>query len=302
MGATATGKTGLALKLAAEFDGEIVSADSALVYRGLDIGTAKPEPDELARIAHHVVDVRAPDQPFSVAEFQQAATAAIADIQRRQRLPFVVGGTGLYLRALLEGYTLPDAPPDRQLRARLEGEPLEHLVARLRQLDPEAASFVDLANPRRVVRAVEVCLVTGRRFSSFYHRVDPGYRTLKLGLRFPPEALRERIVQRTRHMVHKGLLEEVRGLVEKGYAPHLRRLKLIGYEEMLDVIEGRTSLDEGVRLLEQNTRRLAKRQVTWFGREEGVTWLEGPSDVTEQAARTLVSRFLKSLPGGRELS
>lgn len=290
-GPTASGKTALSLALAEHFQAEIISVDSALVYRGLDIATAKPTPAELARVRHHLVDLVEVDHQFSLADFQARARQAIDDIHGRGRLPLLVGGTGLYLRALTEGYTLPDAPPDERLRARLSERSLAENLAELERLDPQAFGFIDQRNPRRVVRALEVCRLTGRPFSSFYRRHDPGFVSLKLGLAWPFEQLRPRIRQRVEEMVSAGLVEEVRTLFENGYAPHLRRLRIIGYTEVLDALEGNCSLAEAIEQIVSNTGRLAKRQMTWLRKEEGVCWLEPNQRLRDEAVR-LVQNFL----------
>ncbi|MCA9796489.1 MAG: tRNA (adenosine(37)-N6)-dimethylallyltransferase MiaA [Candidatus Eremiobacteraeota bacterium] len=290
-GPTASGKTALSLALADHFPVEIISVDSTLVYRGLDIGTAKPTRQERARVPHHLVDIADPDAQFSLADFQSLARQAIDDIHSRRRIPLLVGGTGLYLRALTEGYTLPDAPPDEELRARLSQRPWQENLAELKRLDPEAFAFIDQQNPRRVVRALEVCHLTGKPFSSFYHRADPGFTSLKLAVAWSVEQLRARIRLRVEEMVSAGLVEEVRTLFENGYAPHLRRLRIIGYTEVLDALEGNCSLAEAIEQIVSNTGRLAKRQMTWLRKEEGVCWLEANQRLRDEAVR-LVQDFL----------
>ncbi len=295
-GPTATGKTRLALALAQHFGGEIVSADSALVYRGLDIGTAKPTPIELLQVRHHLIDIVDIWEQFSLAHFQKLAQETIEALWRGGKVPFLVGGTGLYLRALLEGYTLPDAPPDERFRSRLKDVPLEEQVARLLEVDPEAAEIVDLKNPRRVVRALEVHFQTGSPFSSFYRRTDSGLDHLKLVLRWPRALLYDRIAKRVEQMLSLGLVEEVRSLFEKGYTSHLRRLRVIGYGEILDHLEGRCSLEDAKQLIVTRTTKFAKRQLTWFRKERGVEWLdiedEGEFDDLRVRAEQLIVRFL----------
>ncbi|MEW6282226.1 MAG: tRNA (adenosine(37)-N6)-dimethylallyltransferase MiaA [Candidatus Eremiobacterota bacterium] len=290
VGPTASGKTSLALALAERFPAEIVSSDSALIYRGADVGTAKPTAEERARVPHHLLDLRELDQSFSLAEFQSLAGQAVRDIHARGRLPLVVGGTGLYVRGLLQGYELPEAPPDPDLRLRLNATPLPELVEQLLRLDP-AAERLDLKNPRRVARALEVCLTTGQPFSALQRKRDSGLRSLLLGIRWSREELHRRIAARTRQMVQEGFVEEVRDLAEKGYGPHLRRLKLIGYAEVLDVVEGRLSLVEALDRIELVTRQYARRQMTWFRREREIVWLEAPGDLLPEAGHH-VERFL----------
>lgn len=285
MGPTASGKSALALRLAERFGGEIVSADSAQVYRGLDIGTAKPSAEERARVPHHLVDVRDPDEEFSLADFQVLAGAALRDIHARGRLPFLVGGTGLYVRGLLEGYTLDTAPPDPELRAALQARDVEDLVEQLRSLDPVSAERIDPRNRRRVERALEVCLQTGRPFSEGSRTRPSGYRSLKLALRVERPVLVERIDRRVDEMVQAGWVEEVRALAEKGHAPSLRRLRILGYPELLDVVEGARPLPDALEGIRVATRRYARRQVTWLKAEPGVQWLEGADE--EEAERRL---------------
>lgn len=284
VGPTASGKSGLALELARRLNGEIVSADSAQVYRGLSLGTAKPTEAERAEIPHHLLDLCDPDEFFSVADFQTLARHALEDVAGRGRLPLLVGGTGLYVRALVRGYTLPaEATPDPELREQLNRTPLPELLAELERVDPVGYARVDRHNPRRVVRAVEVFRQTGVPFSANYQTRDTGLDALWLALRWPQQRLDERIAERTRAMLDAGFLEEVRSLAENGYGPSLRRLKLIGYPELLDVVEGRLSLEEAVELLERSTRRYARRQLKWFRREKDIHWLDAERDVVEQA-------------------
>ncbi len=281
VGPTASGKSGLARELARALDGELINADSAQVYRGADIGTAKERP-------LHLVDIRDLDQFFSVADFQVLARQAIEEITRRGRLPILVGGTGLYVRALLRGYTLPEeATPDPALREELNNTPLSDLLQELERVDPAGYALIDRQNPRRVVRALEVFRQTGVPFSANYQTRDSGLDPLSLGLRWPPERLDARIALRTQAMLQDGFLEEVRALAENGYAPSLRRLKLIGYPEMLDVVEGRVSLDEAVELLERSTRQYARRQLKWFRREKDIHWLDAEGDPVAEALATI---------------
>ncbi|MBI3924899.1 MAG: tRNA (adenosine(37)-N6)-dimethylallyltransferase MiaA [Armatimonadetes bacterium] len=294
MGTTATGKSDLGLWLAERFGGEIVSADSAQVYRGLDIGTAKPSLEERALVPHHGIDVVDPDQEFSLADFQRLASRAVEEIHSHGKPAFLVGGTGLYVRGLLEGYRLAQAPPDPDLRRQLGCLSLSELVDRLGELDLVALERVDRKNPRRVMRAIEICLTDRGPLPESGGREDPGYRALKLGLRMSRERLNARIDLRAERMVQEGLLEEVRRLVEKGYRPHLQRLKLIGYPEMLDVLEGRLTLRQAVEELKKNTRRFSKRQMTWLRSERDLHWidLDHAADGGRCMAAGLVGEFL----------
>jgi tRNA dimethylallyltransferase len=267
MGPTASGKSALALELAERFGGEILCADSATVYRGMDIGTAKPSQLEQERVPHHLLDLLDPDETFNLNRFLQLAR----DIIARVELPFVVGGTGLYIRALLEGYTLPEAPPDEEFRQEAQRRTLADLKAELAEQDPEALQIVDLQNPRRVIRALEVIRATGS-FSEHYRRNPLPYPVLKMALN--PPNLRERIEARARQMVAEGLLEEVRSLAKKGYAPHIHRLRIIGYREMLAVVEGRETLENAMEDLVTSTWQFSRRQCTWLRSEKDLAWVE----------------------------
>lgn len=298
LGCTASGKTGLSLRLAQRFPAELVSVDSAQVYRGLDIGTAKPTAQERAQVRHHLIDLVEPERAFSVAEFVELTRKALTDIHQRGALPILVGGTGLYLRALLEGYQLVEAPPDHELRRSLSERPLEALKDELARLDPKAIEMVDLQNPRRVQRALEVCLITGGRFSEFYQKRDPGYRTLKIGLSWSRQELAQRITLRTEQMFDQGWVEEVIRLKENGHGPFLRQQRVIGYTEILDHLQGEFDLAECRQRIVQSTLRLAKRQRTWLKKETSVHWYElGVEGVTEQLFEEMAhsaERFLGS--------
>lgn len=297
MGPTASGKSALALALAERFDGEIVSADSAQVYRGPAIGTARPSAAELARVPHHLLDLRDLDEDFSLADFQRLAAAVVEDLHARGKVPFLTGGTGLYVRGFLEGYTLVEARPDPELRLALEARDTADLVAELRTRDPETASRVDPRNRRRLVRALEVCRQAGRPFSEVSRRHPPDYRVLKLALRVPREVLGERIDRRLEAMVRAGWVEEVRALAEKGAGPALRRLRILGYPELLDVVEGTRPLEEALEEIRLATRRYAKRQETWLRAEPGAEVLEAGGDPLPEAERR-VRRFLQEVRTG----
>lgn len=294
LGPTASGKSGLALRLAERLGGEIVSADSAQVYRGLDIGTAKPSPEDRRRVQHHLLDVRDPDEDFSLADFQALAGAALRDIHARGRVPFLVGGTGLYVRGLLEGYTLAESAPDPALRHALQARDVEDLRAQLRTLDPVSAERIDPRNRRRLERALEVCLQTGRPFSEGSRTAPSGYRSLKLALRVDRPVLVERIARRLREMVEAGWVEEVRALAEKGHGPSLRRLRILGYPDLLDVVQGERRLEDALEGILVATRRYARRQGTWLKAEPGVEWLEGAD---EEEAERRIRAFLADSGG-----
>lgn len=266
-GPTAVGKTDIALAVAEACHGEIVGADAFQVYRGLDLLTAKPAPADLARVPHHLVGTVPLCDAFNVGRYQEAALGAIADIRGRGRLPIVTGGTGLYLRALTRG--LADLPPaSPELRAQLASTPLDELLKQLAALDPQAAASVDVKNPRRVQRALEVCLVTGQPFSSFrqqWEQMPPFHGVL---LERPREQLYERIDARTHEMFAQGVVEEVgKALAQGGIGPTAEQV--IGWREITALLRGELTQPQCIAAIQQSTRRYAKRQLTWFQREPG---------------------------------
>jgi len=279
VGPTAVGKTALAIRLADEFAVEVVSADSRQVYRYMDIGTAKPTAQERLRVKHHLVDIVDPDEPFTLAQYQQMAYAAINDIHGRQRLPLLVGGTGLYVKAVLEGLSIPRVEPDARLREALLMEAAnkgyQALHGRLREVDPVAAERIDARNVRRVVRALEVCYLLGQPISSIQRATPPPYRVLRIGLTMARERLYERIDERVQRMMAAGLVEEVRSLVARGYGYSLPAMSGLGYRQMGMVLRGEVSLDEAVTLIKRHTRRFVRQQANWFRTDDpAITWFD----------------------------
>jgi tRNA dimethylallyltransferase len=280
LGPTGSGKTALSLALAGRFGGEIVSCDSVAVYKGMELGTAKPTAEERARAPHHLIDVVEPDQPFTAGEYSRQARAALKEIAGRGRLPIVTGGTGLYLRALTEGLF---AGPARQqeLRERLELSRKRHgegwLHRLLGRLDPVSAKRIHANDKAKLIRAIEVCIAAHRPFSEVLRR-DPltGFRLLRIGLNPPRKALYERLDQRAAAMFAGGLVEETRGLLERYGA--VKALDSLGYRQGLAVLAGTLSVETGVMAAQQGHRNYAKRQMTWFRREPEVNWLEGFGD------------------------
>jgi tRNA dimethylallyltransferase len=297
VGPTGVGKTSLSLELAQALDGEIVSADSRQIYRGMDIGTAKPTPAEQARVPHHLVDIIDPDADFGLATYQELAYVAIADIARQGHLPFLVGGTGQYIRAVVEGWHIPRVPPDAALRASLyaevEQQGCQALYERLLKLDPDAAGLIDARNVRRVVRALEVCIKTGRPFSEQRGRVPPPYTVLQIGLTMAREALYRRIDARIDAMIAGGLVKEVRKLLENGYDWALPAMSSLGYLQLKGYFEGTASLAEAVALIKKETRRFIRHQYNWFRlTDDRIHWF----DATESpypAARELICETFK---------
>ncbi len=275
IGPTASGKTALALELASALGAEIVSADAMLVYRGMDIGTAKPTPDQRARVRHHLVDVVEPSEEFSVARFQPLARAAIADVLARGAVPLLVGGSGLYFHAVVDEFVFP--PTDQAVRARLETEAAEvglpALYRRLVERDPEAARRIQPANLRRIVRALEVIELTGRRFSFYRGAMDQPvsrYRLTVLGLDPGPELLRARVAERVAAMAEAGLVDEVRRLRARPLSRTARQA--LGYKELLDALEGGTPVEAALEDVVARTRAYARRQLAWFRRDPRVRW------------------------------
>lgn len=294
VGPTASGKTAFAVALAerlrAHVTCEAVVADSRQIYRLMDVATAKPTPAEQALLPHHLIDVVWPDQAYSLADYQRDAMAAIAEIQARGHLPLLVGGTGLYVRAVVDGLAIPEVAPRPELRAALEAEASqgggETLHARLAALDPEAASRIDARNVRRVIRALEVCLATGRPFSEQQGARPTPYSTLLLGLSMPREALYDRADRRVDAMMAAGLVEETRALVERGYAWNLPSMSSLGYREIGAYLRGEATLAEAVTRLKLDTHAYIRRQLTWFRPDERILWLEAeqaPDALAEQA-------------------
>jgi tRNA dimethylallyltransferase len=289
VGPTATGKTDLALKLAPSIRTEVVSIDSALVYRGMDIGTEKPTPQQLASVRHHMIDIADPSETLTVAEFQERARNAIEGILEKGATPLLVGGSGLYFRAVVDPLEFP--PSDPAVRARLEEQrDGENLYDRLQRMDAAAASRIEPANLRRVVRALEVIELTGRLFSSFRTGWDEHlsiYDLEVVGLTWPRDELDLRINQRIDDQILRGLVEEVKELLEQGLRDSLTSVQAIGYRQIVDHLDGMVSLDEAVDQMKRRTRRYARRQLTWFRSDPRVRWFE--SDL-EGAAEYLRSK------------
>lgn len=298
VGPTAVGKTAAAIELAEQLNGEIVSADSRYLYIGMDIGTAKPTPAERVRVPHHLVDVTTPDKPWTLAQVQAAALEAIITLQARGKLPLLVGGTGQYIRAITEGW---QAPPEGnpQVRLELEQEFQKHgvkvLVERLHAIDPVSAEKVDLKNPRRVIRALEVALTTGESFISQRRKHPPPFHTLTLGLTRPRPALYARIDARVDEMLRAGLLAEVRALVDRGYGWELPAMSALGYRQIGDYLRGECNLAQAVQNIKRDTRRFVRRQANWFKpTDPAIRWFD--AETTSAAELAQVVRLYFSTP------
>ncbi len=306
VGPTGVGKTAVAVELAEALGGEIVSADSRQLYRQMDIGTAKPTPEERARARHHLIDVLDPDQRMTVAEYQEMAYAAIEDILRRGKLPFLVGGTGLYVKAVVEGYTVPRVPPDPEFRARLqeraEREGAHVLHAELAAVDPVAARKIDPRNVRRVIRALEVYAKTGRPISELQGRRPPPYRILQIGLTRDRASLYRRCDERVRQMIEAGLIDEVKRLLEQGYTPETcEAMTSLGYPETVAYLRGEIpSVEELVRAIGRSTRRFIRHQYGWFRlNDPRIVWFDLDHTDVERI-REHVQRWLREDNTARE--
>ncbi len=297
LGPTASGKTALAVALAERFHGEVLNCDSVAVYRGFEIGTAKPSPDERRRAPHHLLDIIAPDEPFTAGDYARRARAVLAEISARGQLPIVAGGTGLYLRALLEGL-FPGPPRSEELRARLRELDKEkgagHLHRVLQRLDPAAAKTIHANDVPKLIRAIEVCLSSRERMTELWKRGrDPltGYRIFRLGLDPERAELYRRINLRVEDMFRAGLVQETRDIIA-AEGDRARPLASIGYKQVVEHLRGERDLPATIAAVQQAHRNYAKRQMTWFRREPGVHWLRGFGDdrsIQREAAETLLA-------------
>ncbi len=299
-GPTATGKSETGVLVAELVGGEIISADSMLVYRGMEIGTAKPSSMEMRGIPHHLIDIVNPDQEYNVALFQKQARAIIADIHNRNKLPVMVGGTGLYIKAVIDNYDFSSAGGNEHFRNKLLKESNdmgpESLHRRLSKVDPQAASNLHPKDLRRVIRALEVYNLTGRPISS-YHKTgtdQPLYEVYMFGLTMDREKLYRRIEQRVDNMLAAGLIDEVRRLLKQGFSKELNSMCGIGYKEIAAYLTGEISLEKAVETLKRNTRRFAKRQLTWFRRDSRIKWL----NVCEYDSYRIVAKEIIGYLGG----
>lgn len=284
LGPTAVGKTALSLELAQTFQAEIISGDSMQVYRGMDIGTAKASSAERALVPHHLIDIRDPDQSYAVSDFQEECQQAIEAIAARGRLPFIVGGTGLYIQSVVYGYRFSQAGQDDQYRQEMQEYAEQHGVQalhdRLRQVDPESAARIHMNNTRRVIRALEIYHLTGRTMTDYLAEQDreSPYQLCLLGLTMERERLYRRIEERIDLMIEEGLIGEVQDLLERGYAPGLISMQGLGYKEIIGYLSGEYTREHAIYLLKRNTRRFAKRQLSWFRQMREIEWI----DVTDR--------------------
>jgi len=295
LGPTASGKTDLAIKLAKKFNGEIVSADSRQVYKEMNIATAKPLQNQKSKIKnqkylvngvpHYLVDIIYPDKEFNVAIYKKLAQKAIKDIQKRGKLPFLVGGTGLYIWAVIDNLKFPKVRPQKKLRKELEKKSKKELFQIYKKLDPKGAKFIDKENKRRLIRAIEVCKVTGKSFWEQRKKGKPLFDVLQIGIKLEKEKLKKRIEKRINKMFKLGLEKEAKKLFEKyGEIPPLQT---IGYQEFKDFFEGKITKKEVKEKIILHTLQFARRQITWFKRDKRIHWIS-----EDKEAENLIQKFL----------
>lgn len=293
VGPTATGKSDLAVEIASRHDGEIVGADSRHIYRGMDIGTAKPPPEHLAAVRHHMVAIVEPDEPYSIALYLRQARKAISDILERGKLPVVAGGSGQYVWGLLEGWQIPEAPPSPELRAELEARAVseggEDLYRELAQSDPEAAGRIDPRNIRRIIRALELHQTLGKPPDAM-SKTSPPFNPVTIGLTLPRAELYRRIDARVDTMIAAGWLDEVRALIDRGCSLDLPSMSSLGYGELGRCLKGKIELDEAVQAIKTKTHRFARQQHAWFrAGDERIAWFDAsnPGEAIDYAGRRL---------------
>lgn len=297
VGPTGIGKTALGIKIAQTFSGQIISADSRQIYRQMDIGTAKPTPDELAAAPHHLIDIVDPDHVLTLAEFQERAVQAIESIRAAGDVPVLVGGTGQWVKSVVEGWGIPRVPPDFTLRAELEAEAeaigAEAFHAQLAAVDPDAAAKLDYRNVRRVIRALEVYRKTGIPISVHQKKTPPSYPILQIGLTMPRDELYLRIDKRIDRMVEQGLPDEVKTLLAQGYGWGLPSMSGLGYRQFKPYFEGEISFEDAVALIKKDTRRFIRQQYNWFSPvDESICWVDILGDF-EGVVLERVGRFMR---------
>ncbi|MBC8342455.1 MAG: tRNA (adenosine(37)-N6)-dimethylallyltransferase MiaA [Bacteroidetes bacterium] len=294
IGPTASGKTSLGIQLANLLKGEIISADSMQIYQFMDIGTAKPTPEELQAAPHHLINIIFPDSPYNAGMFVDQADAVIKSIDQQNKIPIILGGTSLYVKTLIDGMIgATEAPADikTKIQEDIREKGLEHCYAQLKSLDPESAAELHANDVSRIVRALEVFLTTGQSIKTLQkkHRfADRRYQPFFIGLDWPREVLYQRINERVKIMVEQGLVKETAGLLKKGYHKKLPALNSIGYRQAVAFIEGKMTHDEMIADIQQKTRRYAKKQMTWYRKNEEINWLEG-----NQLTSTMLDKIYK---------
>jgi tRNA dimethylallyltransferase len=299
VGPTASGKTALSILLAEKLCGEIISADSRQIYRHLDIGTAKPLPLELKRINHHFISILNPDQYYNAGEYGIQARIKIAELLKQTKQPILVGGSGLYVRAVIDGF-FEGPGKNTEIREQLEAEAhtlgAEILFDRLKEIDPVSAAKMDATKVRRVIRALEVYYMTGKPISDLHsvQEVKIPFKAVQFGLEWERKALYHRIERRVDTMIENGLIEEVHGLLVKGYSRGANALNTVGYKEVFDFIDGKITKEEMIRLVKQNTRHFAKRQLTWFRADKRIKWIPVNDETNWNAIAEHIQKEFKS--------
>ncbi|NIR47410.1 tRNA (adenosine(37)-N6)-dimethylallyltransferase MiaA [candidate division KSB1 bacterium] len=290
VGPTGVGKTEVSLEVARHIDAEIVSADSRQIYKYMDIGTAKPSREQLAQVPHHFIDIRSPDEPYSAGQYGQEARQRIREIFARRKQPIVVGGSGLYIRALIDGFFSPrisDQEVKSALKMRLRNEGLEAMYAELTSVDPDTADRLKPTDTQRILRGLEVFKITGEPLSQHQNKkpAPANFDPNMIGLTMDRQRLYRKIELRVDRMLAEGFVEEVKGLLKRGYGLHLNALQTVGYKQVIAFVENRISYEEMIKLMKQKTRNYAKRQLTWFRNDERIKWLDlsAYSDVSQVA-------------------
>ena len=297
VGPTASGKTGLAIRLARALNAEIISADSRYLYRQLSSGTAKPTPEELAEVPHHLINCADLEKPWSIGEYKEKAENLILNLNAEGKLPILTGGTGQYIRAIRQNWQIPELEPDERMRSVLEaiGNEIgfEKLHENLEVLDSEATSFIDYRNLRRTVRALEVIFKTGIRFSQIRSKETSLFDSLIIGLEWNREELYQRIDARIEQMLEEGFLDEVRDLLHRGYKEALLKMRVIGFSELISFLDGEISLEDALVLIKRNTRKYVRRQVNWFKPSDPeIHWLNAKDpDILEKMLDLVTIRF-----------
>lgn len=295
LGPTAVGKTGLSADLCGRFNGHVVNADSRQIYRYMDVGTAKPTRAEIVNAPHHLIDLRNPDESLSLAEYQKLAYGTINRLHATENTPFLIGGSPLYIRAVVEGLQIPEVPPNPPLREELEALGREGgwraLFAKLEALDPQTAHQIDARNMRRVIRALEIVICTGRSKVELEGKRPPPYRILQIGLDRPRQNLYARIDRRVEMMIERGLIEETKALLAAGYDLELPAMSSLGYREMIDYLQGRLSIEEAQFRIKTETHRYVRHQYTWFRRMTDICWFDMTADPVDEILET-VEEFL----------
>lgn len=297
-GPTAIGKSKIAIMVAKEINGEIISADSMQIYKGMDIGTAKPTKEQRELVKHHLIDIKNPDEPFDVNTYQYLVRNAITEIKNRKKVPVLTGGTGLYIRAILKPLKFPPKDLSGKIRKELENtaktKGAAFLFGELRKHDPVASQKIEATDKRRIIRALEVIKITGKPFSTAYHdwkARESAFKYMMFCLRAPREILYDKINQRVDAMLKQGLIEEVESLTNKGFRKALTAGQAIGYKEIIRYLDGEISLDKAAENIKTTTRNYAKRQMTWFRSEPKVVWIEVDKNDAWQAAASIVDKI-----------